>query len=74
MKKTGKCPKCGSTEIYTDAKQLKRGDRCIIPVTSWKTLYLNTYLCTSCGFIEEYTEKIGEKELEKIKENWSRMY
>jgi predicted nucleic-acid-binding Zn-ribbon protein len=74
MKKSGKCPKCGSTEVYTDGKQVRRGERCIIPVTSWTRIYLNTYICTSCGYVEEYAEKIDEKKMKKIKETWKRVF
>lgn len=74
MKKTGKCPKCGNTEVYTDGKNVNRSERNIITVSAFTRVFLNTYICTSCGYVEEYAEKIGEKKLEKIKEKWRRMY
>jgi predicted nucleic-acid-binding Zn-ribbon protein len=74
MKKTGKCPKCGSTEIYTDGKDVKRSERNIITVTSFMRVFLNTYICTSCGYVEEYAENVDEKKLEKIKEKWRKVF
>jgi hypothetical protein len=37
-------------------------------------VFLNTYICISCGYVEEYAEKIDEKKLEKIKEKWRRVF
>ena len=68
MKETGKCPKCGSSEVYTNTGLTMRSDRCLIPVTSWTRVFVNVYLCTSCGYIEEYAEKFDGKKLKKIKE------
>jgi len=37
-------------------------------------VFLNTSICLSCGYVEEYAEKIDEKKLEKIKEKWRRVF
>ncbi|RPI16033.1 MAG: hypothetical protein EHM58_12795 [Ignavibacteriae bacterium] len=73
MKTTGKCPKCGSTEIYTNEKLSKRGERSILAVTSWVQVYVLNYVCLSCGYFEEYIEKLNEKELEKFKTEWNKI-
>lgn len=73
MKNTKTCPKCGGTEIYTDAGATKRGDRASIPVSTWKFLMVDIYLCVTCGYFEEYIdtkELKDEKTMEKFKENW----
>ena len=74
--KSGTCPKCNSTEIYTTKDMAKRGERMTIAVSGWKKFFLDTYVCTSCGHFEEH---IPEKELqdieliEKIKETWNKV-
>lgn len=76
MKTTQQCPKCQSKEIYTDAGLTKRGDRCSIPVTSWTKLFVDTYVCLNCGFIEEYvtgSELQNEKNLSKVRETFKRI-
>ena len=73
MKKTGKCPKCGGQEIYTDRGQTKRGERASLGFSSWKQAYIDTYLCTTCGYLEEYVSPNDLKDtskLEKLRENW----
>jgi len=75
MKEHKYCPKCQGTEIYTDAGLTKRGDRCSLPVSSWTKLFVDTYLCANCGYIEEYVtsgELRDEKALSKLRENWKR--
>lgn len=74
--KTGKCPQCGSNEIYTDNELPNKGERSQIPVSSMKWLFTKYYVCISCGYFEEY---IREKELEdektiaKIKAKWKKI-
>jgi len=74
--KSGNCPKCNSTEIYTTSGTTKRGERIIIPVTGSKFFLLEIYICTDCGHFEEF---VPDKELEdktfinKIKESWKKV-
>ena len=75
MKNSNKCPKCNSTEIYTDEGLIKRGDRCTIPVTGWRSFYISVYVCLNCGFTEEYmanSELNDKKMIEKVKEKWKK--
>ena len=51
--KTGKCPKCGSTEIYIAAKRYPE-PRGVVGVTLWSSVAVDDYICSSCGFIETY--------------------
>jgi predicted nucleic-acid-binding Zn-ribbon protein len=73
MKNTGTCPKCGSKDIYTDKNLSKRGERCSIAVNSWVKIFVDNYICISCGYFEEYAVKFDEKKLEIIKSEWSRL-
>lgn len=73
MKATGICPKCNGTEIYTDAGITKRGDRSSIGASSWTKLFVDVYICRSCGFVEEYVcsnDLDNEKKLTTLRENW----
>lgn len=73
--KSGICPKCSSSNIYADGDP-KRGDRCTIPISSWKKLFLDTYVCLDCGFVEEYVCKEdlkNSKKIEKLKEEWNKV-
>jgi C4-type Zn-finger protein len=74
--KTGTCPVCGSNEVYTDRTSVKRGERMIIPITGWSRIFLDVYVCISCGYFKEFIpEKVlkDEKKIEKIKSNWKRV-
>ena len=74
--RSGKSPKCASNEVYTDNDVTKRGERMIIPVTSWKRIFLDSYICISCGYIEEWIpekELKDEKIISKVKENWMKV-
>ena len=74
--KSGKCPKCGSAEVYTNRDLPKRGDRMQLVVSSMKWFFLDTYVCTNCGHFEEY---VSDKEIKdasiinKIKETWKKV-
>lgn len=76
MKTTGTCPKCNSNSIYTDVTNMKRGDRCAIPISSWGKLFIDTYLCLDCGYVEEYIckEDLNDlKKREKLEANWKKV-
>ena len=75
MKTSGKCPKCNSNEIYCDAELPKRGDRASIAISSWSKLFIDVYVCISCGYVEEYVENNDlndSKKMEKLKSNWGK--
>ena len=74
--KSGTCPKCGSNEVYTDREALKRGERMQLVISSWKSIFLDSYICLTCGYFEEHVpedELRNEKLIEKVKENWKRV-
>ena len=59
MKKTGKCPKCGSADVVNPSDRRIQGKLGYLIVD---LLYL---VCTDCGFYEEYVE--DQKQLGKLK-------
>lgn len=74
--KEGKCPKCSSTEIYTNYKANPRGERGRIVIRGWKWMWIDLYLCMDCGFFEEYVNEKDfrdEKNREKIKSIWKKV-
>lgn len=70
MKLSGKCPKCDSTHIITDAKAIDRGDgnaQWDLSVAVFRkpeallfkgqeTSTISAWVCGSCGFIEFYAD------------------
>ena len=52
--KSGICPKCGSREVHS---QMTGGRRGTLSIGLWRgTALLRTYVCTDCGYLEEYDE------------------
>ena len=72
--KTGVCPKCQSTEIYSGADiPLKKGPfgSNAIPVSMTSIAALDNYVCADCGYVESY---VGEREkLKEIHRKWERV-
>ena len=55
--KSGKCPKCGSGEIYCgDDIHPKAGPFASnsVPVSLTSIASLDNYVCTQCGYLESY--------------------
>ncbi|MEZ4691555.1 MAG: hypothetical protein R3A12_15915 [Ignavibacteria bacterium] len=51
---SGTCPVCGSSEVYTDKDTTRRGECRLIPISSFTSLYLVSYICLGCGFTEQH--------------------
>ena len=75
MKSTGICPKCNSNQVYTNKDNLRRGDRCKIPIKGMYSQFAEVYVCLDCGFIEEYLsfDSFIEKNVKRIKEKWTKV-
>jgi len=64
--KQGKCPKCGSEEIYSGVEVLPKSGPFgsnAIPISFVSIAALDNYVCTDCGYLERYiaeTEKRRE--------------
>lgn len=74
--KSGKCPKCGSDDVYSENPYAKTSERMIMAVSGFNRVYFDIYLCTNCGFFEEYISENdikNEKTIEKIKKNWKKV-
>jgi predicted nucleic-acid-binding Zn-ribbon protein len=69
MKKNGKCPKCGGTEIIADAKVIDRrdgpeGELTVATYRKPKALIfkdkqkstVSAWICSACGYIEFYAD------------------
>ena len=69
--KNGKCPKCGSTEIYAAQDlPLKSGPfgSNSIPISLTSMAALDNYVCTDCGYLERYVA--DEDKLKEIAKKW----
>ena len=70
MKRTNKCPKCGSSDIIADAKAIDRADLNIeteLTVATFRrpdallfkgqlTTKLSAWVCADCGYVEFYAD------------------
>jgi len=69
--KQGKCPKCGSEEVYAGIDVLPKSGPFgsnSIPVSIVSIAALDNYVCTDCGYLERY---IAESEKQKeIAKKW----
>jgi len=61
--KTGVCPVCESQNVYSDRDVAKLGELMIVPVTSFRQIYSDCYICISCGYIQEF---VTEKDLKNV--------
>lgn len=70
--KHGQCPKCGSREVFSNTNRK-------FPALNTMTIgsgnfgnryaYLDTYVCASCGYVENYVAKL--EDLNYIKQEWT---
>ncbi len=73
--KTGKCPVCGSTEVYDNRGSNQSGDRKYISVSAMYSFSVEAFVCTNCGYFKEFIRDIdikNEKLKEKVKEKWNK--
>ncbi len=69
--KDGKCPRCGSTAVYSaEDLPLKGGPfgSNSIPVSLTSMAALDNFVCTDCGLVESYLA--DEKKLKEVAEKW----
>lgn len=70
--KQGKCPKCGSSQIYCSTDlPLKSGPfgSNSIPISLASLAALDNYACTACGYVEHYIADTAM--LTKIAGKWT---
>ena len=69
--KNGKCPKCGSNEVYAATDLLLKSGPFgsnSIPISLTSMAALDNYVCASCGFVERYVA--DEEKLKEITKKW----
>lgn len=72
--KKGKCPKCGSANIYSaEDLPLKGGPfgSNSIPVSLTAMAALDNYVCLDCGLVERYIT--SEYMIKKITKKWKKI-
>ncbi len=70
MKNTNQCPKCGGSHIITvpgHAGPYGVGNNIQVGLTIFSAIPVNRYLCTDCGYSEEW---IDREDLEKLKKKF----
>ncbi len=68
MKKSGKCPKCGSKELIKvpgNVKPASSGRFIMAGLTHKSSIIFDRYVCSNCGYSEEYFDNDGIKKLSK---------
>lgn len=67
MKHTKICPKCNSNDIIRvngDVRAYGAGNNIMVGATIFSAINVNRYVCCTCGFSEEWIDKV---DLEKLK-------
>lgn len=76
MRSSGVCPKCHSHDVYTNRELPRRGERSVMPLGNWNGLYIDVYLCTTCGYMEEYISAQDMEKpatMDKLRSTWKKM-
>lgn len=60
MKNTGRCPKCGSSDLLTPEPGLYNS----FPIRLFANAKIQRYVCRSCGYTEEW---IAEESMEPLR-------
>lgn len=72
--RSGICPKCNSREVYYNANlRYKSGsyNSNTIPLSFFRSIALDNYVCTHCGYMESYIA--DPTSLDRIKGVWERV-
>ena len=70
MKNTNKCPKCGSSDIIKipgHAGAYGSGNNIMVGMTIKSAVPVDRYLCTSCGYSEEWVDL---DEIDKVEKKY----
>lgn len=77
--KDGKCPKCGSENVYTREGGIHYEQHWIYLDTvgsEWKACKYDSYICTECGYFENYIREKdmrGSNVLEEVAQEWDKV-
>ena len=66
LKRTGKCPKCASTDIRV-ARRRTLGTMIPVSALLLKAVFTSWLVCASCGFVEAWIECEGDLEWVRVK-------
>ena len=72
--KNQKCPKCGSTEIFSGINVYPKSGPFTsnsIPISLTSIAALDNYVCIACGYVEHYIADSGK--LKEISEKWQKI-
>lgn len=70
----GICPKCNGTNVYTGKdKNLYYGERTRITLNFLSGLRTMIYICTDCGFAEEYVTPLEDLDKLKNAKQWMKV-
>lgn len=71
--KKGKCIKCSSSNVYRADRGIGGNDCILLKSLSWSSVTSSymTYICTDCGYYENYISNKGD--LEKVKGIWEKV-
>lgn len=61
--KSGKCPMCNSTEVYTNPESEFRASGDIVELSDMNNglqIYLVPYICMKCGFAAMFVDDMDE--------------
>jgi predicted nucleic-acid-binding Zn-ribbon protein len=72
MKNTKQCPKCQSKEVFTNDNIGKFGYRNTLQVSIFQRIAVATYICTNCGYFEEYASESAKVKLDSLKKVWKK--
>ncbi|HDP79364.1 MAG TPA: hypothetical protein ENN21_00820 [Spirochaetes bacterium] len=72
MKTTGKCPKCGSSDVFNNQASRKYSDRSYLPTSFFGRAALITWVCLSCGFMEDYLNNPNGRSGRTIRNRWGK--
>lgn len=70
--KNGVCPRCHAREVYSSANiRYKTGNSSTIPLSFLRSIPLDNYVCTNCGYVESYVA--DQDMLSRVRDIWTRI-
>jgi predicted nucleic-acid-binding Zn-ribbon protein len=69
---SGTCPKCQARAVHAKNEGISVRTRSLsIWINMFRRAYLRAYVCTNCGYTEQYV--IGQEALQGIARKWPRV-
>lgn len=70
--KDGFCPRCHAPEVYSSINmRSKTGNTNTIPLSFFRSISLDNYVCVNCGYVESYVS--DPEMLSRIKDIWGKV-